>query len=284
MTVDRKEANNMIIDTHAHYDDKAFAEDRAELLEAMRSGSVLQGVTSMRDEDNISSPRIHRIVNIGSSLDACKRTIELMGKYDFIYGALGVHPTDSGELTDSDIEWLRKQCMLEKCVAVGEIGLDYYWDEPDREIQKKWFVRQLNLAREVKLPVVIHSRDAAQDTVDIMKAEHAEEVGGVIHCFSYSKEMAKIFLNMGFYIGVGGVVTFSSGRKLKEVVEYLPLEKIVVETDCPYLAPTPFRGKRNDSRKLTYVLDQIAEIKGISREEAEEATARNAFDLYKKLK
>lgn len=289
MTVDRKEANNMIIDTHAHYDDKAFDEDRAELLEAMRTGSVMRAGMSADDtgaqkEEDSPSPQIHRIVNIGSSLGACRRTIELMEKYDFIYGALGVHPTDSGELTDTDMEWLKQQCALEKCVAVGEIGLDYYWDEPDREIQKKWFVRQLNLAREVKLPVVIHSRDAAQDTVDIMKAEHAEEIGGVIHCFSYSKEIAKIFLDMGFYIGVGGVVTFNNGRKLKDVVEYLPLEKIVMETDCPYLAPVPYRGKRNDSGKLTYVLDQIAEIKGVSREEVGDITARNAFELYKKLK
>ncbi len=279
----------MIIDTHAHYDDKAFDEDRAELLEAMRTGSVMRAGMSADDtgaqkEEDSPSPRIHRIVNIGSSLEACKRTIELMEKYDFIYGALGIHPTDSGELTDVDIEWLRAQCALEKCVAVGEIGLDYYWDEPDRAIQKKWFVRQLNLAREVKLPVVIHSRDAAQDTVDIMKAEHAEEIGGVIHCFSYSKEIAKIFLDMGFYIGVGGVVTFNNGRKLKDVVESIPLERIVVETDCPYLAPVPFRGKRNDSRKLELVLKQIAEIKGVSREEVGDITARNAFELYKKLK
>lgn len=281
----------MIIDTHAHYDDKAFDEDRAELLSAMRSGSMAQGngassnVTQRSEApEGGNPPTIHRIVNIGSSLGACRRTIGLMEEYDFIYGALGVHPTDSGELTEADIQWLKAQCALEKCVAVGEIGLDYYWDEPEREIQKKWFVRQLHLAKEVNLPVVIHSRDAAQDTVDIMKAEHAEETGGVIHCFSYGKELAKSFLDMGFFIGVGGVVTFNNGRKLKEVVEYVPLDRIVIETDCPYLAPVPFRGKRNDSRKLTLVLDQIAEIKGISREEAEEATFRNAFKLYSKLK
>ncbi|MBQ7775510.1 MAG: TatD family hydrolase [Lachnospiraceae bacterium] len=256
----------MIIDTHAHYDDKAFEEDRAEVLASMAE----QG--------------IGRIVNIGSSLGACRRTIALMEQYDFIYGALGVHPTDSGELTEADIEWLREMCALEKCVAVGEIGLDYYWDEPERDIQKKWFVRQLALAKEVKLPVVIHSRDAAQDTVDIMKAEHAEEIGGVIHCYSYSKELAKTFLDMGFFIGVGGVVTFNNGKKLKEVVDYAPLDRIVIETDCPYLAPVPFRGKRNDSRKLPYVIEQIAEIKGISKEEVEETTCRNAFELYKKLK
>ena len=281
----------MIIDTHAHYDDKAFDEDRAELLSAMRSGGTAQGnrassnvTQGSESSESGYSPAIHRIVNIGSSLGACRRTIGLMEEYDFIYGALGVHPTDSGELTEDDIQWLKTQCALEKCVAVGEIGLDYYWDEPERELQKKWFVRQLHLAKEVNLPVVIHSRDAAQDTVDIMKAEHAEETGGVIHCFSYGKELAKIFLDMGFFIGVGGVVTFNNGRKLKEVVEYIPLDRIVIETDCPYLAPVPFRGKRNDSRKLAHVVQQIADIKGISTEEVEEVTFRNAYKLYGKLK
>lgn len=256
----------MIIDTHAHYDDKAFEEDRAEVLESM------------------AGEGIGRIVNIGSGLGACKRTIQLMEQYDFIYGALGIHPTDSGELTESDIEWLKEQSALEKCVAVGEIGLDYYWDEPDREIQKKWFVRQLELAKEVKLPVVIHSRDAAQDTVDIMKAEQAQEIGGVVHCYSYSRELAKTFLDMGFYFGIGGVVTFNNGRKLKEVVEYLPMDRIVLETDSPYLAPVPFRGKRNDSRKLSYVVEQIANIKGISPEEVQQTTTQNAYNLYPKLK
>ena len=256
----------MIIDTHAHYDDKAFEEDRSEVLESM------------------AGEGIGRIVNIGSSLGACKRTIQLMEQYNFIYGALGVHPTDSGELTEEDIEWLRTQCALEKCVAVGEIGLDYYWDEPEREIQKKWFIRQLQLAREVNLPVVIHSRDAAQDTVDIMKAEKAQEIGGVVHCYSYSRELAKNFLDMGFYFGIGGVVTFNNGRKLKEVVEYLPMDRIVLETDSPYLAPVPFRGKRNDSRKLTYVIDQIAEIKGLPTEEVIQTTTQNAYNLYPKLK
>ncbi len=256
----------MIIDTHAHYDDKAFEEDRAEVLQSMQTAGV------------------GRIVNIGSSLGACKRTLQLMEQYDFIYGALGIHPTDSGELTESDIEWIKEKCALEKCVAVGEIGLDYYWDEPDREIQKKWFVRQLELAREVKLPVVIHSRDAAQDTVDIMKAEKAQDMGGVVHCYSYSRELAKTFLDMGFYFGIGGVVTFNNGRKLKEVVEYLPMDRMVLETDSPYLAPVPFRGKRNDSRKLIHVVEQIAQIKGISIEEVQQTTTQNAYNLYPKMK
>ena len=256
----------MIIDTHAHYDDSAFNEDRDRVLGSLKE----QGIS--------------RVVNIGSSLEACRRTLELMDQYDFIYGALGVHPCDSENLTEVDIEWLKQQSAHEKCVAIGEIGLDYYWDEPDRDIQRKWFVRQLQLAREVKLPVCIHSRDAAQDTVDIMKAEHAEEIGGVVHCYSYSRELAKTFLDMGYYFGIGGVVTFNNGRKLKEVVDYVPMDRIVLETDCPYLAPVPFRGKRNDSGKLSYVAEMIAQIKGISVAEVEEITYKNAYALYSKIK
>ena len=255
----------MIIDTHAHYDDKAFDEDRESLLESMQAAGI------------------KHIVNIGSSMDACRRTVELMKQYEFIYGALGVHPCDSEHLTEADIEWIKQQSSLEKCVAIGEIGLDYYWDEPDREIQRKWFVRQLQLAKEVNLPVCIHSRDAAQETVDIMKAEHAEQIGGVVHCYSYSRELAKTFLDMGYCFGIGGVVTFNNGRKLKEVVDYVPMDKIVLETDCPYLAPVPFRGKRNDSAKLSYVAEMIAQIKGISVEEVERITSENAYKLYPKM-
>lgn len=256
----------MIIDTHTHYDDKAFDEDRETLLAGMQQAGI------------------ERIINSGSSIDACKRTLELMEEYDFIYGILGVHPCECENLTEQDMDWLKIQAQHKKCVAVGEIGLDYYWDEPARDIQKKWFARQLHLARQVQLPVCIHSRDAAQETVDIMKAERAEEIGGVIHCYSYSKELAKTFLDMGFYFGVGGVVTFNNGRKLKEVVDYVPLDRIVLETDCPYLAPVPFRGKRNDSGKLVYVVDMIAQIKGISVSEVEEITCRNAYRLYPKLR
>lgn len=253
----------MIFDTHAHYDDDAFNEDRETLLE------------------NMPQQGIGRIVNIGSSLSACQDTIELMEKYPYIYGAIGVHPSDAGELDETGFTWLREQCQLEKCVAVGEIGLDYYWKEPDREMQIKWFERQLELAREVKKPVVIHSRDAAKDTVDIMKAHNAHELGGVIHCFSYSKEIAKIFADMGFYIGIGGVLTFKNGKKLKEAVEYLPMDRIVLETDCPYLAPEPYRGKRNSSLNLSYVVDALAQLKGISKEEVELITWQNAMNLYR---
>jgi len=253
----------MIFDTHAHYDASAFDADREELLDLLpRRG-------------------IARVVNVGASLDSCKRTIGLMERYPYIYGALGVHPSNCKELDEEGIQWLKQQCQAEKCVALGEIGLDYYWDEPDREIQKKWFVRQLDLARELKLPVVIHSRDAAKDTVDIMTARKAGEIGGVVHCYSYTKETARIFLEMGFYFGIGGVLTFKNARKLKEAVEYLPLDRIVLETDCPYLAPVPNRGKRNSSLNLPYVVAALAELKGMSEEEIRSSVWKNSLGLYR---
>lgn len=255
----------MIIDTHAHYDDKVFEEDREEVL------------------NDLAAYGVRRVINSGSSLKACRQTIELMEQYSFVYGSLGIHPSDTAELTEEDMDWLARQSRLEKCVAIGEIGLDYYWDEPRRELQKEWFVRQLRLAREVGLPVVIHSREAAQDTITLMQEERAEEIGGVIHCYSYSRESARIFLDMGFYFGIGGVVTFTNGRKLKEVVEYLPMDRILLETDSPYLSPVPRRGKRNDSRNLPFVVEEIARIKGISGEEVERITTENALRLYRKL-
>lgn len=178
------------------------------------------------------------------------------------------------------MEWLAGLLRHEKIRAVGEIGLDYYWEEPNHEIQKKWFVRQLDLARQAGLPVIIHSRDAAKDTLDIMKAEKAGDMGGVIHCFSYGKEMAREYLNMGFYLGIGGVLTFKNARKLKEVVEYAPLSSLVLETDCPYLAPVPNRGKRNSSLNLPYVAEMLGELKGVGREQAEAVTWENALALY----
>lgn len=253
----------MIFDTHAHYDDDAFDEDREELLSSMQANGV------------------GKIVNIGASLTSCKQTMELMHKYDFVYGALGVQPNEVEEISEESFAFLKEWCKSEKCVAVGEIGLDYYYDEPASELQKKWFVRQLNLARELSKPVVIHSRDAAKDTIDIMKEQHAEEIGGVVHCFSYTKETAKIMLDMGFYIGIGGVLTFKNGVKLKEAAAFIPMDKIVLETDCPYLAPVPFRGKRNSSLYLPYVVSALAEIKGISEEEVRRITWENAHRMYR---
>ena len=252
----------MIFDTHAHYDDRQYDEDRETLIASLR-------------EEGIGG-----VVNIGADMASSERALELAHKYDFIYAAVGVHPSEVEELNDEAMDRLRVWSADERCVAIGEIGLDYHWPDPAPEIQKKWFVRQLELAREVKLPVVIHSRDAAKDTMDIMHSEHAEEIGGVVHCFSYSKEIAKECVDMGFYIGVGGVVTFKNGRKLREVVEETPMEKILLETDCPYLSPEPHRGERNSSLNLPYVVKEIANIKGISEEDVIRMTEENAKRMY----
>lgn len=253
----------MIFDTHAHYDDEQFDGDRDELLASMQACGV------------------EAVTNIGASLATSQNTIELTKKYPCVYGAIGVHPNEVEELNEEGIAWLKENSALPKIVAVGEIGLDYYWDEPGREVQKKWFLRQLELAWEVKLPVVIHSRDAAKDTLDIMKSFHAENLSGVIHCFSYTKEMAREYLNMGFFLGIGGVVTFKNAKKLKEVVEYMPMEQMVLETDCPYLSPVPNRGKRNSSLNLPYVVEEVARLKGISVDEVIDITNRNAKTMYR---
>lgn len=251
-----------IFETHAHYDDIAFSENRDFLLRQMhREG-------------------IEYIVNIGCSMESSRGITELVKQYDFLYGTVGVHPEDAGGLTEADMEELEELSGQDKILAIGEIGLDYHYDEPPRDIQKQWFVRQLDLAKRRQLPVVIHSRDAAKDTLDIMKAEHAGKTNGVIHCFSYGVEMAREYLNMGYYIGVGGVVTFKNGKKLKEVAEYVPLDRIVLETDAPYLAPVPFRGKRNCSLYLKYVAEELARLKGISAEEVCAVTFKNAKRLY----
>lgn len=252
----------MIFDTHAHYDDEQFDTDREQLLASMKEAGI------------------GNIVNVGANMASSQNSLDLADKYDFIYAAVGVHPSDSAELSDENLEKLRKMSAHDKCLAIGEIGLDYYWPEPDHEIQKMWFRRQLQLAREVKKPVIIHSREAAQDTVSIMKEENAGEIGGVVHCFSYSKEVAQECVDMGFYVGIGGVITFKNGRKLKEVAEVIPMEMILLETDCPYLSPEPFRGKRNSSLNLPYVVKALSEIKGISPEEVINISEKNAREMY----
>ena len=253
----------MIFDTHAHYDDEAFNEDRDKLLLSLPENGI------------------EAVVNVGASIQSTKNTLELMKKYSFVYGAAGVHPNETAELNEHLMDWLRHVAGKEKVVAIGEIGLDYYWNQPEPEVQKHWFVRQLDLAREVNLPVIVHSRDAAKDTLDIIKAENARDMGGVIHCFSYSVEMAREYLSMGFYLGIGGVLTFNNAKKLKEVVDYMPMDQLVLETDCPYLSPVPNRGKRNSSLNLPYVVKAVSEIKGISEEEVIAVTRENARRLYR---
>ena len=263
----------MIFDTHAHYDDKAFDEDREELLASMKENGI------------------GRIVNIGSDIDSTKRSVKLAQDYDFIYAAAGVHPSEVKRMNKESFAWLAevvnddvyKKASGGKIVAVGEIGLDYYWDKETevREEQKKWFEWQMELARAVGLPIVIHSREAAKDTLDMVKRLHGGDIGGVMHCFSYPKEMAREYLNMGFYLGIGGVLTFQNARVLKEVAAYAPLEQIVLETDCPYLAPKPNRGKRNSSLNLPYVVKALAEIKNIPAETVMEKTWENGRRLYR---
>jgi len=223
---------------------------------------------------------IEYIVNVSASLDSVKGILALTEQYDFIYGSVGIHPDEVGALKEESFAWLKDQCKHPKVVAIGEIGLDYYWDKEQHETQKYWFHRQMDLAKELKLPIIVHSREAAADTLEAVKQAHTPELRGVIHCFSYGPEMAKEYLNMGYYIGVGGVVTFKNAKKLKEVVEMLPLNRILLETDCPYLAPEPNRGKRNSSLNLTYVAEAIGRLKGVETEEVMRITTQNAKQLY----
>ena len=252
----------MIFDTHAHYDDEQFDKDRQELLMSMKS----EGVGT--------------IVNVSASYDSCQKVVEMAQKYPFMYAAVGIHPDEVGALNEESFARMKQLFQREKVVAVGEVGLDYYWDKESHEQQKKWFIRQLDLARELCLPVLIHSRESAADTME-KKKKHAVGLAGVIHCFSYSREMAEEYVKMGFYIGIGGVVTFKNARKIKEVVEAIPLKSILLETDCPYLAPVPYRGKRNDSRYIRHVAEEIARLKDISYEEVVEQTEKNARKMYR---
>lgn len=322
---------SLIFDTHAHYDDHAFDEDRDALLK----GLIYKGVGN--------------VVNAGAAARSIPRILSLTDKYDFMYMAAGLHPCEcygcgdntgrmvmdksildqqagsvpvsasgillpdsmAGQVPKQEISpareklleiiasynddeiidetWVagdRERRLIEACmeepkvVCVGEIGLDYHYDDTQKEVQKDWFAYQIDLAKRVGKPINVHSRDAAADTLDMLKAESARDVGGIIHCFSYGKEMAKEFLDLGFMLGIGGVVTFKNSKKVKEVVGYMPMDRLVLETDCPYLAPTPFRGERNDSSMISYAAEAIAQIKGLSPEEVIAITEANAKRVY----
>ena len=289
-----------ILETHAHYDDERFEEDRASLLDSME----MKGIAP--------------IINVGSTLDGTKKSLELANKFPFIFAAIGVHPSDietlveytpdedreesvllkgvnvsafdgskplEGDLHEQGLSWIIEHAAEKKVVAVGEIGLDYYWekDEGVRERQRYYFKRQLAIAREANLPVIIHSREACEDTLSILKEAIAQGTRGVMHCFSYSPEIAEEYVKMGFYLGIGGVVTYKNAKKLKETVQRVPLSKIVVETDCPYLTPEPFRGSRNDSTYLPYVVQAIAKLREITEEQVVSQTAENARKLFRKV-
>lgn len=256
----------MIFDSHAHYDAEQFEQDRDELLGQM----VQNGITG--------------IVNVGASWDGVLASQELAQQYPFIYAAVGVHPDEVGCMDEQKLLQMYEFCRRPKSVAVGEIGLDYYWDKETHEFQKRWFRVQLQMAKDTSLPINVHSREAAQDTFDIIKAEHAGTTGGVIHCFSSSPEMAAEYVKLGYFIGIGGVVTFKNARVLREVVASVPMEHLVVETDCPYLAPTPNRGKRNCSLYLPYVTQEIARIKEMDQAQVEQILYENTLRLYPKVK
>ena len=255
----------MYFDTHAHYDDEKFDFDRDEAIKRAYNEGVLN------------------IVNIGADIESSKRSIELANKYDFIYAAVGVHPEEIEKLPHDYIEVLEDLVNnnREKVVAIGEIGLDYCCSDVAREVQKKFFIEQINLAKRLDLPIVIHSRDASLDTLNIIKSEDVGSVGGILHCFSGSQEMADEVLKNGLYIAIGGVVTFKNAKKIVDVIRNVPLDRLLVETDLPYLSPEPLRGKRNESGNLKYIVQKIAEIKDISVDEVAKITTDNAKKLYR---
>ena len=260
----------MIFDTHTHYDSRQFDGDRESLLAEL-------------PEEGIGA-----LVNIGANLKGTARSLALAEKWPYIWAAAGVHPDDVQELEDLGEEEADRQLRAflahPRCVAVGEIGLDYHGDYPDktaRPLQQRWFRFQLELMKEAALPGAIHSREAAADTLETVRAAGGADLSLVHHCFGYEKDMARLFLDMGHYLGIGGVLTFKNGRKLKEVVQYMPPDRILLETDCPYLAPEPFRGRRNDSRLLSFVIAEIARLKDMDPEEVQSICWENALRFYR---
>ncbi len=257
----------MIFESHAHYEDSKFDPDRVELL-------------SMMKKQNIGT-----IINVGTTIELSRSSIDLANEYEFIYASVGVHPSDIACLEEDaeGIEKLRQMAKTEKkVVAIGEIGLDYYWekDEAVRERQRFWFKKQLELSSELDLPVIVHSRDANEETFNIMEEAASYGIRGVIHCYSGSPEMAERYVALGYYIGIGGVVTFKNGKKLKETAIRIPLERILLETDAPYMAPEPFRGQRNDSTYLPYVAKKISELREVTVDEVIEVTRENGRSLF----
>lgn len=252
----------MLFDTHAHYNDKRFEDDVDKLLLSMPENGI--GL----------------IMNACSSVDEIDSIISLCDKYDFIYGSIGVHPHETANMTENDFELIKKFSEHKKIKAIGEIGLDYFYDFTPREIQKKRFAQQVELAKELHLPVIIHDRDAHKDTMDILRACNVRDCGGVFHCYAGSVETAGEILDWGMYLAFGGSLTFKNSLRPKEVVKYAPLDRIVTETDSPYLTPEPQRGRRNDSRYMHLVAELIANIKDMSYAEIERITYENGKKLF----
>jgi TatD DNase family protein len=253
---------DMLFDTHVHLNAEQFNEDLQEVIDR----AIAEGVTNM--------------VVVGFDEITIKKALELAESYDFLYASVGWHPVDAIDMTQDHLDWLKELAGNPKVVALGEMGLDYYWDKSPKEIQKEVFRKQIRLAKEVQLPIIIHNRDATADIVEILKEENAGEVGGIMHCFSGSVETALECIEMNFLISLGGPVTFKNAKKPKEVAVEIPLDRLLVETDCPYLTPHPYRGKRNEPAYVKLVAEQIAELKGLTLEEVAEETAKNAKKLF----
>ncbi|MFL6980002.1 TatD family hydrolase [Bacillus inaquosorum] len=253
----------MLFDTHAHLNAEQYDTDLEEVIERAKS------------------EKVERIVVVGFDRPTIIRAMEMIEEYEFIYAAIGWHPVDAIDMTEEDLAWIKELSAHEKVVAIGEMGLDYHWDKSPKDVQKEVFRKQIALAKEVNLPIIIHNRDATEDVVTILKEEGAEAVGGIMHCFTGSAEVARECMKMNFYLSFGGPVTFKNAKKPKEVVKEIPNDRLLIETDCPFLTPHPFRGKRNEPSYVKYVAEQIAELKGMTFEEIASITTENAKRLFR---
>ncbi|KFF57513.1 TatD family hydrolase [Bacillus subtilis] len=253
----------MLFDTHAHLNAEQYDTDLEEVIERAKA------------------EKVERIVVVGFDRPTIIRAMEMIEEYDFIYAAIGWHPVDAIDMTEEDLAWIKELSAHEKVVAIGEMGLDYHWDKSPKDIQKEVFRKQIALAKEVNLPIIIHNRDATEDVVTILKEEGAEAVGGIMHCFTGSAEVARECMKMNFYLSFGGPVTFKNAKKPKEVVKEIPNDRLLIETDCPFLTPHPFRGKRNEPSYVKYVAEQIAELKEMTFEEIASITTENAKRLFR---
>lgn len=252
----------MLFDTHVHVNAEQFNEDLEDVIERAKEAGV------------------NNMVVVGFDRPTIIRAMELIEAYDYMYAAVGWHPVDAIDMTGEDLLWIEELSNHPKVVAIGEMGLDYHWDKSPKEVQMEVFRKQIRLAKKVGLPIIIHNREATADIVKILKEEEASEVGGIMHCFSGSAETALECINMNFYISLGGPVTFKNAKKPKEVAAAVPLDRLLIETDCPYLAPHPYRGKRNEPSYVKFVAEQIAEIKQLTIEEVSKATTENAKKLF----
>ncbi len=250
----------MLFDTHAHYDDPAFDNDRDELLRALPSSGI------------------SLVLDPGSNMTSSKKAVQLAEEYDFVFAAVGTHPHDAKDMVDNDLDTLRSLSTHPKVKAIGEIGLDYYYDHSPRIIQQQRFRDQMALAEDIKLPVIIHDREAHSDCFDIIRS--FPNVIGVYHCYSGSLEMAKQILDLGWYLSFNGAITFKNARKALEVISYMPLDRLMLETDSPYLSPVPFRGKRNDSRRISLVAEAVASLRHTTPEEIAQITLENGLRFF----